>query len=195
MKISVILDKATNIADHLDDDILKKISQEVISGYDTDVQSRKGWEKDVKKYLELAMQITHEKTFPWAGAANVKFPIISTASMQFAARAYPTLVPSNGNLVNIVVPTAPYAPPLQKRSHNVGTYMSYQLLYEMEDWEEEMDKLLIILPIFGMAVKKVYYNPECGTNCSELVNPFNFVVNYWTTSLEKCPRATHVPIS
>jgi chaperonin GroES len=192
MKIKAIIENATNIAEHLDEDTLTKIGEEVVEGYDADLQSRAGWERDVKKYLELAMQITREKTFPWAGAANVKYPIISTAAMQFAARAYPTLVPSNGNLVNIVVPTAPYAAPMQQRALNVSTYMSFQLLYEMPDWEDSMDNLLMILPIFGVGIKKIYYSPDCGTNCSELINPFNFVVNYWTDSLETCPRATHV---
>jgi len=192
MKIKDIIENATNIAEHLDEDTLHKIGMEVVEGYDADLQSRAGWERDVKKYLELSMQITKEKTFPWAGAANVKYPIISTAAMQFAARAYPTLVPSNGNLVNIVVPAAPFAQQMQQRSKNIGTYMSYQLLYEMNDWEDSMDNLLLILPIFGVGIKKIYYSPDCGTNCSELINPFNFVVNYWTENLETCPRATHV---
>jgi chaperonin GroES len=62
----------------------------------------------------------------------------------------------------------------------------------MPDWEEEMDKLLMILPIVGCVFKKTYYDPAMETNVSTLIFPKDFVVNYWTKSIEQCERATHI---
>jgi chaperonin GroES len=70
--------------------------------------------------------------------------------------------------------------------------MSYQLLEEDEDWESEMDKVLITQPIIGCAFKKTYYDPVKKHNISENVLAKDLVVNYWTKSLENAHRVTHV---
>ena len=69
--------------------------------------------------------------------------------MQFAARAYPTLVPSNGQIVKCRV--AGFDPTGEKeaRAHRVSVHMSNQVMEQMDGWEEDMDKLLISLPIAG----------------------------------------------
>jgi hypothetical protein len=41
----------------------------------------------------------------------------------------------------------------------LAKHMNYQLLEDMEDWEEEMDRLLIMLPIVGCLFKKTYFDP------------------------------------
>lgn len=192
MQLSKILEEENNVALHLSDEQLTKIGEAIVAGYDIDLDSRSGWEKDIKQYLKLALQVVEDKTFPWAGASNVKYPMIATAAAQFAARAYPTLVPATGNLVHVAIVSAFADEAKQQRAKNVGRYMSYQILNEMYDWEEGMDNLLLILAIFGIAYKKVYYSPDRQTNCSELVNPFNLVVNYWAKELCNCPRITEV---
>jgi len=85
-----------NIAENLDEDDLTKIGQDCKRGYDADEESRKEWLNDVKDWIDLAKQLRDEKTYPWPGASNVKYPLISTAAMQFLARAYPSLVPNDG---------------------------------------------------------------------------------------------------
>jgi chaperonin GroES len=65
--------------------------------------------------------------------------------------------------------------------------MSYQLLEEMDGWEEDTDRLLIMLPIVGCVFRKTYFDPVKGYNCSHVVGPDKFVVNYWTKDLEVLP--------
>ena len=62
----------------------------------------------------------------------------------------------------------------------------------MEDWEEDMDKLLICLPIAGTCFKKTYWNPNKQRNCSILVLPKTLVVNYFCRRLEEAERITEV---
>ena len=86
------LQDSDNIADLLSEDDLSTIGLHVKGTYEHDKSSRAGWEKKAEEATELALQVTREKTYPWPKAANVKFPLITIASMQFAARAYPALV-------------------------------------------------------------------------------------------------------
>ena len=181
-----------NIADNLDEDQLIKIGNQVADGYDTDLASRKPWEDDLKSWTELALQISNPKTYPWVNAANIKFPALATAAMQFAARAYPTLVPSNGKVVKCRVIGSDPDGEKSKRAYRISTHMSYQVMDQMEDWEEEMDKLLLALPIAGTCFKKTYWNSEKNSVCSKLVLPKTLVVNYYCRNLDEAERVTEV---
>lgn len=182
----------TNIAENLDEDRLTEIGNSVVEGYNDDKQSRWQWEKKAKEYYDLALQVAKEKSFPWPKASNIKFPLISIAAMQFGARAYPTLVPSNGKIVQMRIFGADQDRQKAQRAARVAAHMNYQLTVKMEDWEEDYDKLLTMLPIIGTAFKKTYYDASMRTNKSCLVLPQNLVVNYWTKTLEEAFRVSEV---
>jgi chaperonin GroES len=112
--------------------------------------------------------------------------------MQFAARAYPTLVPSNGQVVKCKY--VGFDPDGQKaaRAKRVSKHMSYQVMDEMEDWEEDMDKLLITLPIAGTCFKKTYFDSSKQRNVSKLVLPKTLVVDYYTRNIDDAERVTEV---
>jgi len=181
-----------NIAELLDEDDLQSIGDDVVTGYETDLASREPWEKDLETWTKLALQIGEKKTYPWQGAANIKFPLLATAAMQFEARAYPTLVPANGKIVKCKTVGADPTGEKQERAFRVSTHMSYQIMDEMEDWEEDMDKLLLSLPIAGTCFKKTYWNATKQKNCSKLILPKYLVVNYNARSLEDAERVTEI---
>ena len=191
MELNKALD-SINIADSLDKDQLIKIGNQVVSGYETDCDSRKPWEEDLKNWTDLALQVTSTKTFPWPNAANIKYPLLATAAMQFAARAYPTLIPSNGKLVKCRVIGSDMDGQKTARANRISTHMSYQLLDEMDGWEEDMDKLLISLPIAGTCFKKTYWDSAKQKNCSKLVLPKTLVVNYYCRNLDDAERITEI---
>ena len=191
MELKQALD-SINIAKDLDEDQLIKIGNQVVSGYETDCDSRKPWEEDLKNWTDLALQVTSTKTFPWPNAANIKYPLLATAAMQFAARAYPTLIPSNGKLVKCRVIGSDMDGQKTARANRISTHMSYQLLDEMDGWEEDMDKLLISLPIAGTCFKKTYWDSAKQKNCSKLVLPKTLVVNYYCRNLDDAERITEI---
>ena len=192
LKLETIIANTKNLAEDLDDNTLISIGNDVVKGYETDKASREPWEKDLKTWTELALQISGNKTYPWPNAANIKYPLLATAAMQFAARAYPTLVPSDGKIVKCRVTGFDHDGEKTKRAERISKHMSYQVLEEMDDWEEDMDKLLICLPIAGTCFKKTYWNPNKQRNCSILVLPKTLVVNYFCRRLEEAERITEV---
>jgi len=192
MDIEKILN-SVNLVDEINDkDTLLKIGKQVVEGFDLDLDSRKPWEKDVEAWTKLALQIADKKTYPWPNASNVKYPLLATASMQFAARAYPSLCPSNGQIVKCQVIGQDPMGEKEARAKRISTHMSYQVMFEMEDWEEEMDRLLLTLPIVGTVFKKTYWSQEKQRNESCLVFPKDLVVNYWAKSLEDAERKTQI---
>lgn len=191
MKLETILNEE-NIADKLSEEKLKEIGSKVVAGYEADLKSRAPWERDLERWTKLALQIVEDKSFPWRNAANVKYPLVSTACMQFNARAYPTLVPSDGQVVKCRVVGADNTGEKAQRAWRISRHMSWQCLEEMEDWDENMDKLLLILPITGTVFKKIYFDSSKQRNESKLIMPTDLVVNYWTKDLDTSERVTEI---
>lgn len=181
-----------NIAEKLEDTKLLDIASDCHSGFEADLASRSSWEDKLEEWTKLALQVREEKTYPWPKASNIKYPLLTTAAMQFSARAYPGLIPADNMLVTCKVIGADPEGTKRSRADRLSKFLSYQVLQEMPDWEEEMDRLLMILPIMGTVFKKTYYDPIRETNCSYLVYPKDFVINYWTKSIETSSRYTQV---
>jgi len=180
-----------NIANLLSKDDLETIGVQVVRDFDNDLMSRSSWKKRTEASLKLALQVTENKNFPWANASNVKFPLITIAALQYHARSYPVLI-DNDLPVKCRVVGEDKDGLRALRATRVEQHMSYQLLEEDEDWESEMDKVLITQPIIGCAFKKTYFDPIRKHNISENVLAKDLVVNYWTKSLETASRITHV---
>jgi len=181
-----------NIAENLDEEKRNKIGSAVKTEFDSDEISRKFWLEDTREWLDLAMQIRDEKSYPWPNASNVKYPLISTAALQFNARAYPTLVPSDGNLVKTRVTGRDADGEKAKKGERVAKFMSWQFMQDMETWDEDMDRMFIMLPVCGIMFKKTYFSHDEDKVVSKLVYPENFVIDYWSHQIEEAERYSEV---
>lgn len=179
-----------NVSELIDEDKLIEIASQVQSGYDEDVNSRKEWAVRQDEDMKLALQVQESKSTPWPNASNFKYPLLTTATMQFGARSYPSLVTSP-SIVKGRVTGFDLTGDKAKSADRVGKHMSYQLIEEMDNWEEDMDRLCLSIPIVGCMFKKTYFSPSKSKNVSELVYPKHLVVNYWTKYLKDAPRITH----
>lgn len=182
--------KATNIADLLPAEQVDRIGALVVREYEIDLSSRKEWKDDYDKAMKLALQVAEPKNYPWKNAANVKYPLLTTATIQFAARAYPAIVPAS-DLVKAKINGKDEDGSKRKRGERVSRHMSWQLTDEMPEWESDTDKLLHILPIAGLCYRKTYFDPALGRNVSELVEPDKLVINDGAKSIDTVPRITH----
>lgn len=218
----VEFEQSENIAEILLDDEdgqedLDEIGAEVKRKYDIDEQSRSEWTDSAKRAMDIALQVRKPKNYPFEGAANIKYPLVTVAALQFGARAYPAIVDGQRIVKAQVVGSdegipqvnpdtkEPAIDPLsgepvwakppgekRKKADRVSRHMSYQLLNEMTEWEEDTDVLLHHIPIIGCAFRKVYRSEELGRNKSEMVAAVDLVVNQKVRSLEEAPAVTHV---
>jgi chaperonin GroES len=138
------------------------------------------------------MQVREPKNYPWPNASNVKYPLLSTAAMQFNARAYPSLIPSDGKVVKGKYIGKDDTGAKTLKAERVATYMSFQFMHEMGTWDEEMDKMLIMLPILGTVFKKTYWSKADEKIKSDLVLPKNLVVNNWARTVEDAERVSEI---
>lgn len=193
LESKIKLDKATilsaNLTDKFSKEDLDRIGECMEEQFERDCQSRERWEIRMENALDLAMQLQKEKTWPWAGCANVNFPLVTIAAMQFHARAYPAIV--NGrNVVGMRVIGDDPEGVEQARADRISKYMSYQLLEEDSCWEEELDRSLLNIAIIGCGFTKTHR--VNGENCSEYVQAKDLVLNYYAKSVEGCEFKTHV---
>lgn len=180
-----------NLAELLDAEDLAKIGHCVLEEWQIDKTSREPWEEKTAFAMKLAMQVTEDKTFPWQGASNIKFPLVTIAAMQYQARAYPALLPGP-DVVKCVVYGPDEDSSKENRAKRIADHMSYQILEEDEAWEENMDKVLISQSIVGCAFKKTYFSPSCGHNVSEHVLAKDLYIPYYAPSLEKAARISQI---
>ena len=180
-----------NIAEDLKEKTVDDIGRLVCENYEVDEQSRRKWKIKMEEATELALQLVTPKTYPWPGAANVKFPLLTVAAMQFAARAYPALVKAP-DLVKFRVQGSDGEGVKAAKAQRISAHMSYQLLEEDENWEEGQDKAFLALPILGCIFKKSYYDPTLEHNVSKTVLPKNLSVHYYAKSIESAERKTEI---
>lgn len=179
-----------NIAEDLDHEELDKIGLNVRREYDIDKNSRSDWEASANKAMDVALQVREPKNWPFENAANIKYPLVTVAALQFGARAYPAIVDGN-RIVKAQVLGKDEDGQKRERADRVSAHMSYQLLHEMEEWEEDTDVLIHHLPIIGCAFRKVWRSEELGRNRSEMVPAIHLVVNNKVRSIDDAPRITH----
>jgi len=180
----------TNLADRQSKEVISDLTTKVLEGYKTDLASRKEWSELNEQIIDLAKLLVKKKVYNGEVVANVKYPLIINACIQFAARAYPELIKGNEVVKGKVIGTDPNNLKFDKASR-ISKFMSFQLLSLMEDWEEGVDQLLFTLPAIGCVFKKSYFNSIERKSISQIVFADDLVVNYFTESLERAPRVTH----
>lgn len=182
---------SNNLVDEMNPEDVKLVGQTIRQNYDNDKQSRYEWEDRYADAEKLVMQLAEEKSFPWPGASNVRFPLLTIAALQYHARAYPALVRGTQPVSCRVIGDDPQGAKAA-RAKRVSQHMSFQIMEEDSQWEDATDKALIVQAIMGCAFKKTFDSSSLHHVRSELVMPKDLVIPYHAKSLELAPRLTHV---
>ena len=189
IKLDKSVIESPNITDQFTPEELDAIGEYCWQGWQADSQSRGPWLRRTEAAMNLAMQIEKEKTFPWPGASNVIFPLISIAALNFSARAYGSII-SAPELVHYIILSGNVDQAVADQAIRLGQHMSFQLLEQDTSWEEQHDRLFINLAIVGINFIKSKYDTIKRHNIGELVLARDLVVNYWSKDLASSPRIT-----
>lgn len=180
---------AQNLAGDLDDAVLGELGNHVLSMFEIDQSSMEDWHNRMDEALKLADMTEKEtRTYPWEGAANIKYPLITSAALQYNARAYPAIVPST-DIVKVAVAGSDKDNRKENRGQRVAQYQSFQCKVDMKEWERQTDQLLLQLPIVGDVFRKVWWNPTEGRPQTQLRFPGkHIVINNNADAIEAAPR-------
>lgn len=165
-----------NVAVEIDEDELNKIGQRVVDGYDDDKATRAEWEQRTEAARKLARQVKEPKSFPWPDAANVKYPLLTTAAIQFNARAYAAIIQGKSVAKALVFGEDPDGAKFD-RATRVSKHLNWQLMEGMPEWEPDMDRLLITQPIVGCVFKKTFQDQLLDRPKSPMVQAENLVAD------------------
>jgi len=181
-----------DISDVLTDSQIAALAQTVLREYQVDEDSRTEAVNEYDKAMARARAESKPKNHPFQNAANTKYPLLSVASLQFAARAYPAIVKGSDVVKARVNGKDDEQGTKAARAERISEHMSFQLTEEQTEWESQIDTLLHHLPLAGTAFRCVYYSEELGRNTSELVNMRDFVINNDAESMADAPRFTRI---
>ena len=179
-----------NIADFLEDDILGRLSNDLMGNYQDYKMSRKDWEKSYTEGLDLLGFKYNDRTEPFKGASGATHPVLAEAVTQFQALAYKELLPADGPVRTQVMGVS--TPEKIQQSQRVEDYMNYEVMNNMIDYEPDFDQLLFYLPLAGSAFKKIYYDEVEGKAVSKFVPADDLVVPYTATSLDDAESIIHM---
>ena len=181
-----------NIADDVN---AEEVGSKCLSDFNEDFTARSEKDRRLEQAEKLAKQTIEKKTFPYEGASNVKYPLITKAVIEFNARVSP-LICNNGEVVKIktfggenelVEENGQY--PIDEntgilktesdvktdRAKKVRDLMNW-LITDKTDWEDEKDRLTLVYALSGFAATKNYFDYGSGLPKSELVLPLSL---YW----------------
>jgi hypothetical protein len=179
-----------NLADHIEEGELGKISSDLVHFVRDDLASREEWEKIYKSGIELLGIKYEDRTEPFQGASGIVHPLLSESITQFQAQAYRELLPSGGPVrVDII---GDENPAVVAQAERVKEYMNYEITCVMEEFDPELDQMLFYLPIVGSTFKKIYFDPLLQRAVSKFVHAEDIIVPYSATDLLTASRITHV---
>lgn len=179
----------TNIAGDMSSAMLASIAEDVLREYRIDKASMREWLDLMQRGIDLAKLVKKDKAYPFPNSSNVKYPLITSAALQFNARAYPAIC-APAQVVKVKTHGADPQGAKAARAERVSAHMSWQLSSQIEEWEEETDKLLVQLPIVGNMVRKVWYDTVQSRPRCRVIDPGKFIVNDGAKTLNDIPRCT-----
>lgn len=178
-----------NLADTLEEAWLKKLGAEVVREYAADQSSRKAWLDSVERAIKSARQTPEAKDYPFEKASNVKFPLLTTAAMQFNARCYGAI--TRNEMPVVVRPHGADPQGLKAaKASRVSRFLNYQLMEDVEEWDPGTDKLTFMLPVMGSGFRKVYWRTDLSRPALEFTSAKDVVVPNDAPSFGRAPRMT-----
>jgi len=178
-----------NILDEIDETLLESEIRDLADAIDRDFQSRSDYDEDLRIGIkELGFSRDDDASgFPFPGASKVKIPIIAKSAIQYQSHAKKELFPQSGAARAVLFKDDEELEEIRLRAEQ---YFNLQITGLIPGYAEEMDKTLLMLPLYGSVFRKVYY--DGGTPKVDMIPVMDFLVPWSTKSLDTAPRMTQI---
>jgi hypothetical protein len=178
-----------NLADEMPEADLQGIADDILDLIQTDLDSRKEWEKTYKEGIDLLGLNIEDRTEPWDGACGVYHPILAESVVKFQAETILETFPASGPVKTKII--GKITREKEEAALRVQDDMNYELTEVMVEYRNEHERLLWNLPISGSAFKKVYFDPTLDRQVAMFVPAEDVIVPYGASDLISSPRITH----
>ena len=179
-----------NLADVLDEDVLSKISSDLMGAVDADISSRKDWADTFVRGLDVLGFKYEERTEPWEGACGVYSTVLAEAAIRFQAETMSETFPAAGPVKVKIL--GEETKDKDEAAQRVKADMNYELTERMVEYRPEHERLLYSLGLAGSAFKKVYYDPNIGRQVALYIPAEDVIVPYGASNVESAERVTHI---
>jgi chaperonin GroES len=200
--------ESNNIADLIDQEYLKEISDYCVKCYQDDLRSMKDWLANADEIMDFM------KTSPSKPAkkhkANIKLPIIYTAVLHMSSMLQDELN-KNGDVANykviggdtqIVPNNTPNAQHVQaqptisfgkkaRRGKRICRHLNWMCTEKIDNWYMKEDQVQTTALAIGTAFVKTYYDHVNETIVSEFIPYDQIIINHGSSSLSKAESITH----
>lgn len=179
-----------NLAEVLDEGVIKALSNDILELVDSDINSRKEWADTYVKGLEVLGFKYEDRTEPWENACGVYSTVLAEAAIRFQAETMSETFPAAGPVRTKII--GKETPEKTEAASRVQEDMNYELTERMIEYRPEHERLLYSLGLAGSAFKKVYFDPTLGRQVSMYISAEDVIVPYGASHIESAERVTHV---
>lgn len=180
-----------NLADTLEPPKLTEIATDLLKRIDQDKEARK---KRDEQYEEGLRRTGLGNDAPggaeFQGASRVVHPMLTEASVDFAARAIKELFPPSGPAKDLI-PGRVTQEKLDK-AHRKTKHMNRQLTVDMKEFRSELEQLLTQLPLGGGQYMKLYWDKRLKRPTSLFIPIDDIYIPFSATNFYTAERKTHV---
>ena len=186
-----------NLVEQIDDQERGRISNELVKGIESDMESRKEWIEDRAvglKLLGLKIELPGLQGAadgaPVEGMSRIRHPLLLEAVLRHQANARSELLPVDGPVKirddsNYSTPDSDWIADALEKDFN------HYLTVTAKEFYPDTDRMLFMHGFGGSAFKKVYFCPLRNRPVSESVDADDLIVNNEATDLENARRITH----
>ena len=117
-----------NLAEHLSDEDLTEIGQNVYDSYESDKESREEWEQIFERGFDLLGLKLEETTEPFDGACTAVHPLLIESVVKFQSKASQELFPPGGPVKAQIIGASRCQSTLKNLKDSCSTSLSWVLL-------------------------------------------------------------------
>lgn len=182
----------SNLAEDMDEYDLNCICEDLLTGIESDIQSRGDMEAQYQKALDLiGMKIEQAGTDTTSGTVSkVHHPLLLEAVVRYQANARGELLPASGpvkvrdDAVETGIERSEMAEALEKD-------MNHYLTSVAKEYYPDFDRMLFSMGLVGCAFRKIYHCPMRRRPVVEFVPAKDLIVSVDATDLQSAGRVTH----
>ena len=178
-----------NLAEEMDENVLRGLATEYLDLIEVDRESRKQRDKQYEEGIRrtgLGNDAPGGATFQ--GASKVVHPIMAEACVDFAANASKELLPADGLVRTFIKGKAD-----QKRletAQRKANFLNWQLTEQVEEYRDEMEQLFTQLPLGGSQYLKWRFDKDLNRPVPEWIPIDNILLPFSSTNFYSSARIT-----